>query len=43
MVLVPMPRDIDTPANPHALVFHYMVEETLQRGEAAGPARDPAM
>ena len=39
----PMPRDVDAPAYPDAVVPLDVIEEAAQPGEAAGPSQQPAM
>src|SRR5262245_19759703 len=39
----PVPRDLDAPAEPDVLVAERMLQETLQPGHLARPAREPAM
>src|SRR4051812_27996707 len=41
-VLQPVPRDIDAACDPHLLAPH-ILQETLQRCEAARASRQPAM
>ena len=43
MRLLPVPRDVDAPADPHAVVLADVVEKALQRGNAAGPPEQPAV
>src|SRR5688500_18444291 len=42
MVLEPVARDVDAPRNPDLLVLH-VADESLERGQAAGAAREAAV
>src|SRR5690554_4951286 len=43
MMLHPVPGNIDAPCHPHTVVGLNMIEKTLQRAEAAGATKQPAV
>src|SRR5690625_6620005 len=43
MMLHPVPSNIDAPCHPHTVMGLDMIKKTLQRAEAAGAAKQPAV
>src|SRR5437867_12190581 len=43
MMFEPVARNVDAPRDPHLVLLRSIPDEPLQRGEAAGPAGEPAV